>query len=128
MAGVNKVILLGNLGKDPDTKYTQNGGTVCTFSLATTETYKDNESGEKKQNTEWHRIVTFGRLAEVAAEYLRKGSQVYIEGSIRLRQWEDKDGNKRSVTQIHARSMQLLGKPPEGEKSEPGEIDDDVPF
>jgi single-strand DNA-binding protein len=109
MAGVNKVILLGNLGADPEVKYLSNGTTVANFRIATSENRLNRTSGEKTTITEWHRIVTFGRLAEICGEYLSKGKQVYIEGRIRTRSWEDKDGNKRSTTEIVANQMQMLG-------------------
>jgi single-strand DNA-binding protein len=108
MAGVNKVILIGNLGANPEVKYLSNGTTVANFRMATTENWV-NKSGEKNSMTEWHRIVTFGRLAEICGEYLNKGKQVYIEGRLRTRTWEDKDGNKRSTTEVVASRMQMLG-------------------
>ena len=92
MASVNKVILIGNLGKDPETRYLPSGEALTSFSIATSETWKDKTSGEKKEATEWHRISAFGKLAEICGEYLRKGSQVYIEGSLRTRKWQDKEG------------------------------------
>ncbi len=107
--GVNKVILVGNLGKDPETKYMPSGDCVCNFTLATTDSWKDKQSGEKIEKTEWHNIVMFRRLAEVAGEYLRKGSQIYIEGKLRTRKWQDKNGNDRWTTEIEARDMQMLG-------------------
>ncbi len=107
--GVNKVILVGNLGKDPETKYMPSGDCVCNFSIATTESWKDKSSGEKIEKTEWHNIVMFRRLAEVAGEYLRKGSQVYIEGKLKTRKWQDKSGADRWTTEIEAREMQMLG-------------------
>jgi len=110
MAGVNKVILIGNLGADPEVKYLNNGTTVANFRIATTEN-RLNRSGEKTATTEWHRIVAFGRLAEICKEYLIKGKQVYIEGRLRTRSWEDKEGNKRSTTEIVASRMQMLGAP-----------------
>lgn len=137
MAGVNKVILIGNLGADPEVKYLNTGTTVANFRMATSET-RANRTGEKTTVTEWHRIVAFGRLAEICGEYLNKGKQVYIEGRLRTRTWEDKDGNKRSTTEIIAAQMQMLGPagqaPPSLEKEPamdqetiPGP-DDDVPF
>ena len=108
MAGVNKVILIGNLGADPEVKYLNNGTTVANFRMATTEN-RVSRSGEKTPLTEWHRIVAFGRLAEICGEYLNKGKQVYIEGRLRTRSWEDKEGNKRSTTEIVANRMQMLG-------------------
>jgi single-strand DNA-binding protein len=110
MAAVNKVILIGNLGADPEVKYLSNGTTVANFRIATTEN-RMNRSGEKTTTTEWHRIVAFGRLAEICGEYLKKGKQIYIEGRLRTRSWEDKDGNKRSTTEIVAARMQMLGAP-----------------
>ena len=107
--GVNKVILIGNLGKDPEVKYMPSGDCVCNFSLATTESWNDKASGDKVEKTEWHNIVMFRRLAEVAGEYLRKGSQVYIEGKLQTRKWQDRDGNDRYTTEIRADNMQMLG-------------------
>lgn len=106
--GVNKVILVGNLGADPELRYTGSGTAVCNFSLATTESYKDRD-GNQVENTEWHRIVAWARLAEICGEYLSKGRQVYIEGQLQTRQWEDKDGNTKYTTEIKAREMQMLG-------------------
>ncbi len=137
MAGVNKVILIGNLGANPEVKYLSNGTTVANFRMATTEN-RVNRSGEKTTVTEWHRIVAFGRLAEICGEYLNKGKQVYVEGRLRTRSWEDKDGNRRWTTEIVATQMQMLGAAP-SETPAPGkeiEIDqegipgpdDDVPF
>lgn len=108
MSSVNKVILVGNLGQDPEVKYMPSGGAVTNLSIATTDTWKDKASGEKRENTEWHRVVFFNRLAEIAGEYLRKGSQVYIEGNLRTRSWED-NGVKKYSTEIVAREMQMLG-------------------
>jgi single-strand DNA-binding protein len=105
--GINKVILIGNLGADPETRYMPNGGAVANVNLATTQSWRDKESGEQNERTEWHRIVFFRRLAEIAGEYLRKGSKVYIEGSLRTRQWE-KDGQKHYTTEIVADDMQML--------------------
>lgn len=107
--GINKVILVGNLGADPDTRYMPNGGAVTNLSLATSESWKDKQTGEPKERTEWHKVAMFGRLAEISAEYLRKGSQVYIEGKIRTRKWQDKDGNDRWTTEVIADEMQMLG-------------------
>jgi len=104
---INKAILIGNLGNDPEVRYTQSGTAVANFSVATTERWKD-QSGEQKEQTEWHRIVAFGRLGEICGEYLAKGSKVYIEGRIQTRQWDDKDGNKRYTTEIVAREMKML--------------------
>lgn len=106
--GVNKVILLGNIGQDPETRYTQSGAAVTNISLATSETWKDKDTGQPQERTEWHKIVFFNRLAEVAGEYLRKGSKIYIEGQIRTRKWEDKDGQDRYTTEIVAKELQML--------------------
>lgn len=107
--GVNKVILLGNLGADPEKRETPNGVTVTNLRLATSEQWTDKNSGEKRENTEWHRVVMFGRLADIAAQYLSKGSQVYIEGRIQTRKWQDQSGNDRYSTEIIANDMQLIG-------------------
>jgi single-strand DNA-binding protein len=109
MASVNKVIIVGNLGADPETRYLPSGEAVTNIRVATTDKWKDKQSGETKEATEWHRISLFGRQAEVAGEYLKKGSQVYIEGSIRTRKWQDKEGQDRYSTEIRADRMQLLG-------------------
>ena len=108
MAGLNKVILIGNLGADPEIRYTPSGMAVANFRLATSET-RNAKDGQKETKTEWHRIVTFGKLAEICGEYLEKGKQVYIEGKIQTRNWEDKDGNKRFTTEIVANDMRMLG-------------------
>ncbi len=110
MASVNKVILVGNLGADPETRFMPSGDPICNLRLATTDSYKDKSSGEKKESTEWHRIVMFGRLAEIAGQYLKKGSQVYIEGRIQTRKWTDKEGQERYSTEIVANEMKMLGK------------------
>ncbi len=107
--GINKVILIGNLGADPDVRYTASGAAVSNINIATTETWRDKESGEQQEKTEWHRVVFFGRLAEIVAEYLRKGSQIYIEGRLQTRKWQDKEGNDRYTTDIVANEMQMLG-------------------
>ena len=107
--GVNKVILVGNLGSDPETRYMPSGDAVTNISVATTESWKDKQTGEQKEKTEWHRVVMFRRLGEIAAEYLRKGSQVYIEGKLRTNKWKDRDGNDRYTTEIIADEMQMLG-------------------
>lgn len=107
--GVNKVILIGNLGNDPDIRYTAGGAAVANISLATAESWRDKESGEQQERTEWHRIVFFGRLAEIVGEYLRKGSQVYVEGRLQTRKWQDKEGHDRYTTEIVANEMQMLG-------------------
>jgi single-strand DNA-binding protein len=109
MASVNKVIIVGNLGRDPETRYLPSGEAVTNISVATTDTWKDKTSGEKKEQTEWHRVSFFGRLAEIAGEYLKKGSQVYVEGSLRTRKWQDKEGKDRYTTEIRADTMQMLG-------------------
>ena len=107
--GVNKVILVGNLGKDPEVRYMPNGNAVANITLATTESWKDKQSGEQQEKTEWHRIVMFRRLGEIAGEYLKKGSQVYIEGKLQTRKWQDSSGNDRYTTEIVASEMQMLG-------------------
>jgi single-strand DNA-binding protein len=107
--GVNKVIVVGNLGADPDTRYVPSGSAVTNLSIATSESWKDKQTGEQKERTEWHKVAMFGRLAEIAAEYLRKGSQVYIEGKLRTRKWQDKEGKDRWTTEIVADEMQMLG-------------------
>ncbi len=108
-ASVNKVILIGNLGKDPETRYTPDGAAITNITLATTDTWKDKATGEKKEATEWHRVAFFGRLAEIAGQYLKKGRSVYIEGRIRTRKWQDKEGVDRYTTEIIADQMQMLG-------------------
>jgi len=110
MASVNKVIIVGNLGADPETKYLPSGDAVTNIRVATTDKWKDKTSGEMKEATEWHRIAFFGRLATIAGEYLKKGSQVYVEGSLRTRKWQDKDGQDRYSTEIRADVMQMLGR------------------
>jgi single-strand DNA-binding protein len=152
--GVNKVILVGNLGKDPETRYMPSGSAVTNLRIATTEAWKDKQSGEQQERTEWHAVAMFGRLAEIAAEYLRKGSQVYIEGKIRTRKWQDKEGKDRYTTEIVADEMQMLGSKGGGASAgaaaaagggaaagagggraavndsggPPGDFDDDIPF
>jgi single-strand DNA-binding protein len=151
--GVNKVILVGNLGKDPETRYMPSGSAVTNLTLATSESWKDKQSGEAQERTEWHKIAMFGRLAEIAAEYLRKGSQVYIEGKLRTRKWQDKEGKDRYTTEIVADEMQMLGGKGGGagasaaagggmgagagggssraavnDSGPPGDFDDDIPF
>jgi len=144
--GVNKVIIVGNLGQDPETRYMPSGSAVTNFTVATNESWKDKQTGEQKDRTEWHRVAMFNRLAEIAAEYLRKGSQVYIEGKLRTRKWQGKDGNDRYTTEIIADEMQMLGSrggsgggnfgggggqggsdkaPPQ---PGPDDFDDDIPF
>jgi single-strand DNA-binding protein len=147
--GINKVIIVGNVGGDPETRYMPSGSAVTNLTVATNESWKDKQTGEKKERTEWHRVAMFNRLAEIAAEYLRKGSQVYIEGKLRTRKWQDKDGQDRYTTEIIADEMQMLGgrggdfgggssprassgggqdsdgAPPQ---SGPDDFDDDIPF
>ncbi len=106
--GINKVILIGNLGRDPETRYTQGGSAVTNLRLATAESWKDKQTGEQQERTEWHSVVCFARLGEIAGEYLRKGSKVYIEGRLQTRKWQDKDGNDRYSTEIVANEMQML--------------------
>ncbi len=108
MASVNKVILIGNLGRDPETRYMPDGGAITNISVATTETWKDKQ-GEKQEKTEWHRVAFFGKLAEIAGEYLKKGSQVYVEGRLQTRKWQDKDGVDKYTTEVIADRMQMLG-------------------
>jgi len=123
MASVNKVIVVGNLGADPETRFLPSGEAVTNIRVATTDKWKDKASGEMKEATEWHRISFFGRLAEIAGEYLKKGSQVYVEGSLRTRKWQDKDGQDRYSTEIRADGMQMLGRREGGgePRAEPGE-------
>ncbi len=138
MAGVNKVILVGNLGKDPEVRSLENGAMVANFSMATSETYKDRTSGERKSITEWHNVVVWRGLAEIAEKYLKKGSQIYIEGKLRSRQWQDKDGQNRYTTEIVADTMQMVGKrddnasnestPSSPEIENNNEVDDVLPF
>ena len=145
--GVNKVILVGNLGADPDTRYMPSGAAVTNIRIATSESWKDKQSGEQQERTEWHNIAFFGRLAEIAAEYLRKGSQVYVEGRLRTRKWQDQQGNDRYTTGGIANEMQMLGgrggggmsapaapsRAAGGQSSAPApaaadDFDDDIPF
>ena len=153
MASVNKVILVGNLGRDPETRYMPNGEAVTNCTIATTDTWKDKTSGEKKEATEWHRIVFYRKLAEIAGQYLKKGSQVYIEGSLKTRKWTDKEGVEKYTTEIIADTMQMLGSrqgsgqseesprerpaPPAGTAAKPqaqasgsgfNDFEDDIPF
>lgn len=142
MAGINKAIIVGRLGRDPEVRYTPSGVAVANFSVATSEEWKDKDSGEKKERTEWHRIVAFGKLGEICGEYLSKGKQVYIEGRIQTRDWEDQNGVKRYTTEIVASQMQMLGTkddasavrtevPPVAEfpgTQGPASEDDDIPF
>lgn len=149
MASVNKVILVGHLGADPELRTFSNGDPVCSLRIATTDTWKDKASGEKREATEWHRVVLYRKLAEIANQYLRKGAQVYIEGRIRTRKWQDKDGQDRYTTEIEANEMTMLGNkaqtatnsgPPKpdqawiddfgvkGSHKPPSWVDDDIPF
>ncbi len=145
--GINKATLIGNLGADPEIRYTTNGSAVANVRLATAESWRDKESGEQQERTEWHRVVFFGRLAEIVEQYLHKGSQIYVEGRIQTRKWQDRDGNDRYTTEIVANEMQMLGGRGAGggapvksgdasaSTSAPGpseqptdEFDDDIPF
>ncbi len=145
--GINKVILVGNLGADPETRYMPSGGAVTNIRVATTDSWRDKESGEQQERTEWHSVALFGRLGEIAGEYLRKGRQVYIEGRLRTRKWQDRDGNDRYTTEIIANEMQMLGGRADtggaparpapaaapaaaeaGGTSDSGDFDDDIPF
>jgi single-strand DNA-binding protein len=145
MAGINKVILIGNLGSDPEVRYTPSGVAVAQFNIATSEEWKDKDSGEKKERTEWHRIIAWRRLGEICGEYLSKGQQVYVEGRIQTNAWEDKEGNKRYTTEIIANTVQFLGRRESSENARPrgtsstssanfqgapaqGPGDDDIPF
>jgi single-strand DNA-binding protein len=142
VGSVNKVILIGNLGKDPEVRHTPSGAAVANFSIATTEAW-NNREGQREERTEWHRVVAFGKLAEICGQYLKKGKQVYIEGRLQTRSWDDRDGNKRYTTEIVANTMTMLGRageasaatyaPPiqEGDfpgASSSGTEDDDIPF
>ena len=118
MASVNKVIIVGNLGKDPETRYAPSGDAVTNIVVATAETWKDKTSGEKREATEWHRVVFFGKLAEIAGQYLKKGSQVYLEGKLKTRKWQDKDGQDRYTTEINADEMKMLGSKGDGQQQE----------
>ena len=113
MRGINKVILVGTLGRDPESKSFPNGGSLCQFSIATTEKYQDKRSGDWIENTEWHRIVMNNRLGEIAQQYLKKGSKVYIEGSLRTRKWTDQNGQERFATEIRGETMQMLDTAPQ---------------
>ena len=141
--GINKVIVVGNLGADPDSRTMPSGNAVTNISVATSESWNDKETGEKQEKTEWHRVVFFGRLAEIASDYLKKGSQVYVEGKLQTRTWEDKEGNERWTTEIVANQMQMLGERMSQGTSNQGnvtkqntssnefvdeEFDDDIPF
>lgn len=107
--GINKVILIGNLGQDPEVRYTANGTAVANLRLATSETWRDKQTGEQKENTEWHTVVLFGKTAEIASQYLKKGRQVYIEGRLQTRKWQDKSGNDRFSTEVVGNDMQMIG-------------------
>ena len=144
--GINKVILIGNLGSDPEVRHTQGGNAVANISLATSETWRDKTTGETRENTEWHRVVMFGRLGEIAGEYLKKGSKVYVEGRLQTRKWQDRDGNDRYTTEIIGNEMQMLDSrggggsgfddapsqsaPPMDAPPQPagGGLEDDIPF
>ncbi len=141
--GINKVIIVGNLGADPDSRTMPSGNAVTNISVATSESWNDKETGERQEKTEWHRVVFFGRLAEIASDYLKKGSQVYVEGKLQTRKWEDKEGNERWTTEIVANQMQMLGERMSQGTSNQGnvtkqntssnefvdeEFDDDIPF
>lgn len=139
--GVNKVVLVATLGKDPEVRYGQSGNAMANVTMATSEQWKDKQTGEKQEKTEWHRVVFFNRLAEIVAEYLKKGSQVYIEGKLQTRKWTDKEGNDKYTTEIVANEMQMLGgrqdnnqgqqqAAPQQQQSAPQQdnFDDDVPF
>ncbi len=142
MSGVNKVLLIGRLGRDPEVRYTPDGTAIANFSIATSEEWKDKNTGEKQERTEWHRIVAFRRLGEICGEYLSKGRQIYIEGSLQTREWEDQEGNKRWTTEIKTRTMQMLGSRDDtaqsfsrerpggtgGQPSAQGPAEDDIPF
>lgn len=147
MASLNKVTLIGNLGADPETRYMTNGDAVCNINLATTDSWRDKASGEQREATEWHRLVFYRRLAEIASQYLRKGAQIYVEGKIQTRKWTDKDGIDRYTTQVVVDEMKMLGKrqggseQPTSDRANPfapqdsavpgnsaGQIDDDIPF
>ena len=117
MAALNKVMLIGNLGRDPEVRYTSDGKPVANFTMATTDRWSDATSGERREKTEWHRIVVWGKQAEIAGEYLRKGRQVYVEGSLQTREWTDRDGNKRQTTEIKAQRFQMLGQRGGGSES-----------
>ena len=120
MASVNKVILIGNLGRDPEVRYTPSGSAVCNVGIATTRNWKNKDSGERQEETEWHRVVFFDRLAEIAGEYLKKGRPVYVEGRLRTRKWTDKDGVEKYTTEVYAEQMQLLGGREDGGGSSGG--------
>ncbi len=114
MASVNKVTLIGNLGRDPEVRYTANGAAICNITIATSRSWKSKDSGEKQEETEWHRVVFYDRLAEIAGEYLKKGKSVYIEGRLKTRKWQDKDGNEKHSTEVIAHEMAMLGRRDDG--------------
>ena len=136
--GINKVILIGNCGQDPETKFSASGAAITNISVATSESWKDKQTGENQERTEWHRVVFFNRLAEIVGEYLRKGSKVYIEGSLRTRKWQDQNGQDRYATEIVGNEMQILDSRSSGEAQPPSSaqpqpqamesFDDDIPF
>lgn len=133
--GINKVIILGNVGKDPEVKTFVSGSSVCKLAIATSESWKDKQTGENKEQTEWHNVSLFNKLAEIGGKYLTKGSQVYIEGKLRTRKWQDKNGNDRYTTEIIASDMQMIGSKSSGNSTpkqksvEPDpDFDDDIPF
>lgn len=138
MSDLNKVMVIGRLGRDPDIRYMPSGKPVANFSVATSERWKDKQTGEKQERTEWHNCVAFDKLAEIIQEYVKKGSQIYVEGKLQTRKWQDKDGKDRYTTEIVASQMQMLGGKPQGdraparEESTPpadnGGFDDDIPF
>ncbi len=136
--GVNKVIVIGNLGNDPETKVMPSGGSVTNITVATSESWKDKQSGEPKERTEWHRVTFYNRLAEIAGEYLKKGSKVYVEGSLRTRKWQDQSGQDRYTTEVIASEMQMLdsksgkdsggGRKADINRALVDDFDDDIPF
>jgi single-strand DNA-binding protein len=142
MSGINKVILIGRLGSDPEVRYTPSGVAVANFSVATSEEWKNKDTGEKQERTEWHRIVAWRRLGEICGEYLSKGKQIYVEGRIQTRSWDDRDGNKKYTTEIIASDIQFLGSRDMSDSARPqggmaggsqgapgpGPEDDDIPF
>ncbi|MBQ7626173.1 MAG: single-stranded DNA-binding protein [Rhodocyclaceae bacterium] len=128
MASLNKVLLIGNLGRDPESRTFPNGGTVTNVSIATTDRWKDRQTGEQREATEWHNLVFHNRLAEIAAQYLRKGSPVYVEGSLRTRKWQDKNGQDRYTTEIHVNEMQMLGSKGDGARAQGGQYDSSAQY
>ena len=123
MASVNKVILVGNLGRDPEIRHAPSGDAICTLSIATTDTWKDKQTGEKRESTEWHRVVFFGKLAEIAGQYLKKGRSIYVEGRLQTRKWQDQNGQERYTTEIRADEMQMLGGRDSGSGGNDGQGD-----